>query len=381
MSWNFLTGLLDEISKHSTFVGKVWLTLFIVFRIVLTVVGGETIYADEQSKFVCNSLQPGCENVCYDAFAPLSHIRFWVFQIIMISTPSIMYLGFAMHKIARIHDSEYHSRKRRAIGLHRSSTQDYDEMDDNGEEDPIISEHIEAEKKAASPSPGDLQKHDGRRRIHRDGLIKVYVLHLVARIAFEMAFLFGQYILYGLEVMPSYVCTRSPCPHTVDCFVSRPTEKTTFLLIMYAVSIICLVLTFLEIFHLGFGGIRDTLRDRSAKRVPPSRRPPLLMPASPSGPPGYHTALKKDLSGKRKGDFRGLTATDCSGEEVPQKELERLRRHLRLAQQQLDMAHQMEENGASRSSTPSASGIAAEQNRLNFAQEKQIAASEKEIHA
>lgn len=81
MSWSFLTRLLDEISNHSTFVGKIWLTVLIIFRIVLTAVGGETIYYDEQAKFVCNTLQPGCENVCYDAFAPLSHVRFWIFQV------------------------------------------------------------------------------------------------------------------------------------------------------------------------------------------------------------------------------------------------------------------------------------------------------------
>lgn len=85
MSWSFLTRLLDEISNHSTFVGKIWLTVLIIFRIVLTAVGGETIYYDEQSKFVCNTQQPGCENVCYDAFAPLSHVRFWIFQVSCIS--------------------------------------------------------------------------------------------------------------------------------------------------------------------------------------------------------------------------------------------------------------------------------------------------------
>ncbi|KAG7227938.1 hypothetical protein INR49_013732 [Caranx melampygus] len=101
MSWSFLTRLLEEIHNHSTFVGKIWLTVLIVFRIVLTAVGGESIYYDEQSKFVCNTGQPGCENVCYDAFAPLSHVRFWVFQIILVATPSLMYLGYAVNKIAR----------------------------------------------------------------------------------------------------------------------------------------------------------------------------------------------------------------------------------------------------------------------------------------
>ncbi|XP_029797588.1 gap junction gamma-2 protein [Suricata suricatta] len=99
MSWSFLTRLLEEIHNHSTFVGKVWLTVLVVFRIVLTAVGGESIYSDEQTKFTCNTRQPGCDNVCYDAFAPLSHVRFWVFQIVVISTPSVMYLGYAVHRL------------------------------------------------------------------------------------------------------------------------------------------------------------------------------------------------------------------------------------------------------------------------------------------
>lgn len=113
MSWSFLMRLLVELSNHSTFVGKLWLTLLIVFRIVLTVVGAETIYKDEESEFICNTTQPSCKNVCYDAFAPLSHVRFWVFQTIMITTPSILYLAFAMHKIARMEDDDYGPRSRR----------------------------------------------------------------------------------------------------------------------------------------------------------------------------------------------------------------------------------------------------------------------------
>ncbi|KAG7258974.1 hypothetical protein CRUP_016991 [Coryphaenoides rupestris] len=103
MSWSFLTRLLDEISNHSTFVGKIWLTLLIVFRIVLTAVGGESIYYDEQSKFVCNP-PAGCENV---ATMPLRRSRHSASGCSGDHDyhAHIMYLGFAMHKIARMDDS------------------------------------------------------------------------------------------------------------------------------------------------------------------------------------------------------------------------------------------------------------------------------------
>ncbi|XP_010862376.1 gap junction gamma-1 protein [Esox lucius] len=383
MSWSFLTRLLDEISNHSTFVGKIWLTLLIVFRIVLTAVGGESIYYDEQSKFVCNTQQPGCENVCYDAFAPLSHIRFWVFQVIMITTPTIMYLGFAMHKIARMDDDEYRPPGRRMPMVSLGTNRSYEEAEDNGEEDPMISEEIEPEKEKKKDEK-QSKKHDGRRRIKRDGLMKVYVFQLISRAAFEVSFLFGQYVLYGLEVASSYVCTRSPCPHTVDCFVSRPTEKTIFLLIMYAVSALCLLFTTLEILHLGYSGIRDCFcqpRPRTPARLLAAPRPILSGRQVPTAPPGYSTVLKKDPKGARVDYNLGGSGPEAFGDEASLRDMERLRRHLKLAQQHLDLAYQNEDNSSpSRSSSPESNGTAVEQNRLNFAQEKQ-SSGEKSLRA
>ncbi|XP_015229471.1 PREDICTED: gap junction gamma-1 protein-like [Cyprinodon variegatus] len=383
MSWSFLTRLLDEISNHSTFVGKIWLTVLIIFRIVLTAVGGETIYYDEQSKFVCNTQQPGCENVCYDEFAPLSHVRFWIFQVIMITTPTIMYLGFAMHKIARMDDSEYRpvrNRKKRMPIVSRGAVRDYEEAEDNGEEDPMISEEIEQDKPEKTEK-GTETKHDGRRRILRDGLMKLYVCQLLWRSAFEIAFLFGQYVLYGFDVTASYVCSRPPCPHSVDCFVSRPTEKTIFLLVMYVVSLLCLLLTVLEIIHLGIGGIRDTFRRRALLNSQRRPRPPSSR-SLPTAPPGYHATMKKE---KLRDLPMGDSGRESFGDEGPSsRELERLRRHLKMAQQHLDLAYQADEGSPSRSSSPEVNTTvqtAAEQNRLNFAQEKQGESSEKGIRA
>lgn len=57
------------------------------------------VWGDEQSDFVCNTQQPGCENVCYDLAFPISHVRFWVLQIIAIATPKLLYLGHVLHVI------------------------------------------------------------------------------------------------------------------------------------------------------------------------------------------------------------------------------------------------------------------------------------------
>lgn len=72
-----------------------------------------------------------------------------VLQVIMITTPTIMYLGFAMHKIARMDDSDYRplrNQKKKMPIVSRGAVRDYEEAEDNGEEDPMIAEEIEPEK-------------------------------------------------------------------------------------------------------------------------------------------------------------------------------------------------------------------------------------------
>jgi len=416
MSWSFLTRLLEEIHNHSTFVGKVWLTVLIIFRIVLTAVGGESIYSDEQTKFMCNTKQPGCDNVCYDAFAPLSHVRFWVFQIIMISTPSVMYLGYAIHKIARTSEDErrrggsryqhhHGGRLRRKPPPHarwRESRQSAEQVlvgagEEEEEEDDAAAEPMLYEDALHAPEvrpdtltggpTGGPQKHDGRRRIVQEGLMRIYVLQLMSRAIFEISFLAGQYLLYGFHVSPSYVCDRLPCPHRVDCFVSRPTEKTIFLLIMYVVSCLCLLLNICEMFHLGIGTFRDTLRQKRDR----GRRTPYGYPFSrniTSSPPGYNLVVKSDKPTHRipnslialeqnMANMAQEQHGDCASpdENIP-SDLASLHRHLRVAQEQLDMAFQTystknDNQPPSRTSSPMSGGTVAEQNRVNTVQEKQ----------
>ncbi|XP_033993075.1 connexin 47.1 [Trematomus bernacchii] len=389
MSWSFLTRLLEEIHHHSTFVGKVWLTVLIIFRIVLTAVGGESIYSDEQTKFTCNTKQPGCDNVCYDAFAPLSHVRFWVFQIIMISTPSIMYVGYAIHKIARISEADRKKlhRLRKKLTPH-SRWRESHHLDDvlEGDEDDdaehmIFEDSLEVQE--AKPEPAQPPKHDGRRRIMQEGLMRIYVLQLMSRAIFEIAFLAGQYLLYGFRVSPSYVCNRVPCPHRVDCFISRPTEKTIFLLIMYVVSCLCLVLNVCEMLHLGIGTFRDTLRIKRNR----GRRMSYGYPFSrniPASPPGYNLVMKTDkptripnsLITHKQNMANVAQEQQCTSpdENIP-SDLASLHRHLRVAQEQLDMAFQTYQTKTiqqtSRTSSPVSGGTMAEQNRVNTVQEKQ----------
>nr|XP_019938986.1 PREDICTED: gap junction gamma-1 protein-like isoform X2 [Paralichthys olivaceus] len=189
-----------------------------------------------------------------------------------------MYLGYAVNKIAlaeeRADGGEVSGLSRRKPKKHylggRKQHRGIEEAEDDEEEDPMIYEMAEMVSDGEGAAKGDggeeqvkvKARHDGRQRIKEDGLMRIYVLQLLARSLLEVAFLCGQYILYGFAVPPIYLCSDLPCPHSVDCFVSRPTEKTIFLLIMYVVSLLCLALNVWEMLHLGIGTICEIVRAR-----------------------------------------------------------------------------------------------------------------------
>ncbi|XP_078078230.1 gap junction alpha-3 protein [Mustelus asterias] len=249
--WSFLGRLLENAQEHSTVVGKVWLTVLFIFRILVLGAAAEEVWGDEQSDFTCNTQQPGCENVCYDKAFPISHIRFWVLQIIFVSTPTLIYLGHVLH-IVRMEDK----RKEREEDIRKAQSQaDKELLLKNG-------------KKEKLPFRDD----HGKIRI-QGALLRTYVFNIIFKAMFEIGFIVGQYILYGFELRPLYRCDRWPCPNTVDCFISRPTEKTIFILFMLVVACVSLFLNLMEIYHLGWKKLRQGVTNRQHSDLEPKPEP------------------------------------------------------------------------------------------------------------
>uniref|UniRef100_A0A2K6KB72 Gap junction protein n=1 Tax=Rhinopithecus bieti TaxID=61621 RepID=A0A2K6KB72_RHIBE len=233
--WSFLGNILEEVNEHSTVIGRVWLTVLFIFRILILGTAAEFVWGDEQSDFVCNTQQPGCENVCYDEAFPISHIRLWVLQIIFVSTPSLMYVGHAVHYVRM--EEKRKSREAEELG-----------------------------QQAGLPSPdqGRVKKSSGSKgtkKFRLEGtLLRTYICHIIFKTLFEVGFIVGHYFLYGFRILPLYRCSRWPCPNVVDCFVSRPTEKTIFILFMLSVASVSLFLNVMELGHLGLKGIRSAFK-------------------------------------------------------------------------------------------------------------------------
>ncbi|XP_067301146.1 gap junction protein alpha 8 paralog a [Pseudorasbora parva] len=238
--WSFLGNILEEVNEHSTVIGRVWLTVLFIFRILILGTAAEFVWGDEQSDYVCNTQQPGCENVCYDEAFPISHIRLWVLQIIFVSTPSLVYVGHAVHYI---HMEEKRKEREEAEVTHQQ------EM---GEERlPLVTDQGSVRTTKETSTKGSNKK------FRLEGtLLCTYICHIIFKALFEVGFVVGQYFLYGFRILPLYKCSRWPCPNTVDCYVSRPTEKTIFIIFMLAVACVSLFLNFVEISHLGLKKIR-----------------------------------------------------------------------------------------------------------------------------
>ncbi|KAK7940124.1 hypothetical protein WMY93_003450 [Mugilogobius chulae] len=235
--WHLLGRLLDKVQSHSTVIGKVWLTVLFVFRILILNTAADRVWGDEQSDFICNTIQPGCENVCYDQAFPISHVRFWVLQIIAVATPKLLYLGYVLHVL---HDEKKETMKRQS---------EFDEY-----------------------KLPKYTKTNGKVSIHGQ-LLHSYVSHLIAQILLEALFIVGQYYLYGLKLEPQYVCIRFPCPHKVDCFLSRPTEKSVIIWCMLVAALISLALCLIELFYMFFKAVKECVSRRQDYTVTPVTPP------------------------------------------------------------------------------------------------------------
>ncbi|XP_056116642.1 gap junction protein alpha 8 paralog a [Rhinichthys klamathensis goyatoka] len=262
--WSFLGNILEEVNEHSTVIGRVWLTVLFIFRILILGTAAEFVWGDEQSDYICNTKQPGCENVCYDEAFPISHIRLWVLQIIFVSTPSLVYVGHAVHYI---HMEEKRKEREEAEVSHQQEI---------GEERlPLATDQgsVRTTKETSTKSS---------KKFRLEGtLLCTYICHIIFKALFEVGFVVGQYFLYGFRILPLYQCSRWPCPNTVDCYVSRPTEKTIFIIFMLAVACVSLFLNFVEISHLGLKKIRFVFHRPAPAQLeplgPPERSLPFLL--------------------------------------------------------------------------------------------------------
>ncbi|XP_073319417.1 gap junction protein beta 9b [Pagrus major] len=219
MNWSALEALLSGVNKYSTVFGRVWLSMVFVFRVMVFVVAAQRVWGDENKDFVCNTAQPGCTNVCYDSIFPISHIRLWALQLIFVTCPSLMVVGHVKYREKK--DMQY----------------------------------------GASHKGAHLYANPGKKR---GGLWWTYLTSLIFKAGFDAGFLYILYHVYDGYDMPRLSkCSLEPCPNTVDCYISRPTEKKIFTLFMVVSSAFCILMCICEMIYLICKRIQKLIRRKT----------------------------------------------------------------------------------------------------------------------
>ncbi|XP_023118444.2 gap junction delta-4 protein [Amphiprion ocellaris] len=226
--------------NHSiTLMGKVWLIVMIFLRILILLFAGYPLYQDEQERFVCNTIQPGCANVCYDLFSPISLFRFWLVQLITLCLPYIIFVIYVVHKVSNTLTVDLNSSGHiKTFQLYKIHQESFNKMPVN--QTPLVEQ------------PGWARCFTG-----------AYMLHLMFRTLLEAGFGAAHYYLFGFYIPRRFLCQNPPCTTQVDCYISRPTEKTVMLNFMLGVAGLSLFLNVLDFIC----AIKRSVRQKSKRKL------------------------------------------------------------------------------------------------------------------
>lgn len=203
------------------FPGKVWLATLFFLRFFILLFAGLPLYWDEDKKFTCNTIHPGCTNVCLDLFSPFSYYQFIVLHLIFVSLPTVMYVTHQIHTTFNV---------------------------PSGQHFPLRN------------VPGRMKLTARETKRNHTGW---YQLHLVMRMFLELAFGVGQYFVYGISVRRNFLCLEKPCSPAVECFVSHPTEKSLLLQWMLGNAGLSVILTLAEMLFV----LRCSIRQKDGQKV------------------------------------------------------------------------------------------------------------------
>ncbi|XP_053120683.1 gap junction delta-4 protein [Hemicordylus capensis] len=246
--WDSLGFLIITLSYNVTIIGKIWLTLVILLRLMVIFLAAYPLYQDEQERFICNTLQPGCANVCYDMFAPVSHFRFWLIQAVSVLLPYTLFGVYVLHQVAR-----------QVVKTYSLPYRQYKEIKDTtGHKAPKKSSKGAARRRVScEANEMDIPDFSG-----------AYIVHLLVRMLIEVGFGASHYYLFGFLVPRRFSCYHSPCTSTVDCYISRPTEKSIMMLFIWGLSGSSFLLSIVDlIFSFRTNAVRNRRNKMLLERV------------------------------------------------------------------------------------------------------------------
>lgn len=311
--WSVVDKISENVRLYSTPVAALWNVVTFVFRMFVVASVGSSVYGDEQGAFKCDTGQPGCQNVCFNRFSPISHMRFWAFQLLFVATPVLffhMFAGKETGEVKLLEDAEARHKKESDKLLEQEkelesiaediAQEEYNDVPDHqsvmssianqNKHDKLNAEVFQKKQELAKENLkiqkrknkiGNYKKKE-RIDLKKDSKVAtteviftrkikiVYVVHCFMKLGIEFLFLYLGYVLQQYQskktgwaawsVPEKYTCTHaleygaagSACAQQekVTCWVSRPWEKQMFLFYMLVLTGLSILLIILEALYM-----------------------------------------------------------------------------------------------------------------------------------
>lgn len=303
--WHVVEKYLEQTGKHSTLIGKYWITMFLVLRLLILFSICEAAFGDVDLE--CDTKTPGCEKMCINQFYPIAPGTYWGLQMLFVSLPIMIFMVYCSHKQEKIviarklkktalteqkeatkkeiqqqieklkDDRETLARKKDvAEQLYetphgkRITGRDLDKMFADEEErlhqmeQDMLGQLDEEEKQEDDNKDDKATKSSGKDNSTPPKLFLGYAAMVFTRTLVEVGFIAGYFYIYVWKwVMPeTYKCNREPCNNEVTCYVERPKQKTLVIWIMFATGCITIFVGLMELWSLGLGKISNAWQHR-----------------------------------------------------------------------------------------------------------------------
>lgn len=296
--WGGLEKILEHVTSYSSNAGKVWYLIVFVFRLIIVATVGQSVYIDEQSAFRCSTKVIGCDNVCYDKFSKISHIRYWSFQLLAVTAPAVVFHFYSLN--VRGHIEKLKAAKKAAadgeyVGTANPTT---DDEVNRARAARINKRHLRRQKSVGSFKVKDVYNNKTIETVTWTRSIRAaYLVNVALRIVIEIISLYVAFSLFHFEDYTStesinplsvilikvpqvYLCegenvewacgqhlNLGKTPGYVPCWVSRPWEKTIFMCYMNILSAICCVLSCIEFIQLAHRYVTNRHRKKTDRNT------------------------------------------------------------------------------------------------------------------
>lgn len=277
MGWHKIEHALERTSHQSALFGKYYIIAWLVVRMTMVLNFTTSTFKKEDKYFKCDTKVMGCSTMCFNKFSPVSMPRYWMLQLIASAVPPIVFVIYANYTLDQVQD--YIKKRKRirerqktdiaklqqwkpGVQINIDVPSDEDDMGEVKDDDikDVYTKVKYDERGNNTNVPFGLTKEAPGK------IVTAYFWSLVMKLAVEVAFTVGQYYIYPYHFIMSevydcvdvYPCTMSynlNAQNVVQCWPSRPVEKTLFICTWYGTTLLQIILGLVELNELGMGRV------------------------------------------------------------------------------------------------------------------------------